>query len=137
MARGQDKIYTIIETMFLEMDNARYSLFGDTYRSNDDSQTLSYTEKLIKVQQGYSRVYDYAVKLLKENEQLKNEIEELRLNPPKQKSNAGRRSKFNDEQKQKIMYMRHYLSMDKIAKEMNCSKGLVHKIIHEQDITDK
>lgn len=138
MPKGQGRIYPIIETMYLELDNARYSLFGDTYRNNnDDSQTLSYPEKLIKVQKGYSRIYDYAAKLLKENEQLKNEIEQLRLNPPKPKSNAGRCSKFNNEQKEKIRFMQHNLSIREIAEQMNCSVGLVHKIIHEHDKPQK
>lgn len=136
MAKGKDRIYTIIDTMYSELDNARFSLFGDTYKPNDSAQ-LSYNDKLIKIQQGYNRLYNFAEKKLKENQQLKNEIEQLRLNPPKPKSNAGRCSKFNNEQKEKIRFMQHNLSIREIAEQMNCSTGLVHKIIHEHDIPKK
>lgn len=45
---------------------------------------------------------------------------------------AGRKPKFSDEQTAHIKAMhRTDISMAKIAREMNCSVGLVHKIIHE------
>ena len=133
MAKEIDRLHKIIGTMYNDLETAEYSLIGGEYRQQDNRQSLSYIDRLISVQRGYSRIYDYATKVMKENKQLKQELEELRQNPPKSKSSAGRHSKFTEEQKKDILeaYNGGRVSMGKLAKRYDCSKGLIHKIIRE------
>ena len=68
-------------------------------------------------------------------EELEAELEAVKNSVHKYKNerNAGRKSKFGNEEKGKIMKL--FLegkSYRAIAKEMNCSLGLVHKILNEQ-----
>lgn len=63
------------------------------------------------------------------------EIEETKKSVHKIKNerNAGRKSKFGNEEKGRItMLFLQGKSYRAIAKEMNCSLGLVHKILNEQ-----
>ena len=60
------------------------------------------------------------------------------LDNSKNERNAGRKSKFGNEEKGKIiMLFCQGKSYRAIAKEMNCSVGLVHKILNEHKQYDK
>lgn len=73
---------------------------------------------------------NYIESLIRQNDLLKNEIALLKDNHSK----MGRKLKFNDSEKQKIIQLRaDGKSIDNIKDIMGCSKGLVHKIIHEYD----
>ncbi|MBR5509577.1 MAG: hypothetical protein IKV59_05945 [Lachnospiraceae bacterium] len=64
--------------------------------------------------------------LERENKKLKN--------PPKIRNerNAGRKPKMRDEQKYQIKQMyKSGMSMKQISETLECSVGLIHKIIHE------
>lgn len=67
--------------------------------------------------------------------ELEQELEEIKNNVHNSKNerNAGRKSKFGNEEKGRItMLFLQGKSYRAIAKEMNCSLGLVHKILNEQ-----
>lgn len=135
MAKEIETLHKIINTLYNESENAQYTIFPNEYETCCENRAITHIDRLRKIHKWYERIYNYAVKVSKENEQLKTEINQLRLNPPKPISNAGRRPKFNNEQKKQIlnMYNVEKMSMSKIAEIMKCSKGLVHKIINEQN----
>ena len=67
--------------------------------------------------------------------ELEQELEEIKNNVHNSKNerNAGRKSKFGNEERGKItMLFLQGKSYRAIAKEMECSVGLVHKILNEQ-----
>lgn len=71
-------------------------------------------------------------------EELEAELQELKAQPNyvqkiKNERGAGRKSKFGNEERGKItMLFLQGKSYRTIAKEMECSVGLVHKILNEQ-----
>ena len=73
---------------------------------------------------------DIIQKLLKENEELKNNNNVYKI---KNERGAGRKERFTKEEKAIIKMMRlQNKSYRAIAKDMNCSVATVHKIINEQ-----
>lgn len=77
------------------------------------------------------------LRLIAENDQLRNENKLLKLELEKRsqtKMNVGRKNKFNNEQIQKIkIASKEGKSIRQIAKDFDCSVGLVHKLINEKD----
>lgn len=72
---------------------------------------------------------DTIQKLLKENEELKSD----KVQKIKNERGAGRKSRFKDEDIEIIKNLRNEgKSYKAIAEEMNCSVGLVHKLINEK-----
>lgn len=79
----------------------------------------------------YERLKLKYEKLKIENNNLQNEIEGSRI---KNERGGGRKPKFNNEQVNTILEARNEgKSIRSLAKEFNCSIGLVHKIIKEHD----
>ena len=73
---------------------------------------------------------DTIQKLLKENEELKSSNNVHKI---KNERGAGRKSRFKDEDIEIIKNLRNEgKSYKAIAEEMNCSVGLVHKLINEK-----
>lgn len=72
-------------------------------------------------------------KLLKENEELKNKNNSV-VQKIKNERGAGRKARFTIHEKETMkMYRIQGKSIREIADMYNCSVGLVHKIINEQD----
>ena len=72
---------------------------------------------------------DKYVEVLKENEELKSD----KVQKIKNERGAGRKSRFKDEDIEIIKNLRNEgKSYKAIAEEMNCSVGLVHKLINEK-----
>ena len=81
------------------------------------------------------------IALVKQNIELKNRVSELEalcstsnksIQKIKNERNAGRKKRFTPEQEHSIKMMKlNGKSYRAIAKEMNCSVGLVHKIFNE------
>lgn len=90
-------------------------------------------EELLK----YIEVIENHIKSLEqENEELKQRIIELEnvnsVHKIKNERNAGRKRKFTPEEELFIQKMKlQGKSYRAIAKEMNCSVGLVHKLLNE------
>lgn len=77
-------------------------------------------------------------KLINENEQLKQDIKCKQdldsVNKLKNERNAGRKERFNDDEKVTINMLRLAgNSYRAIAKQMGCSVGTIHKIIKEME----
>lgn len=71
---------------------------------------------------------DTIQKLLKENEELKNNS----VQKIKNERGAGRKERFTEEEKERVRMLRlENKSYRAIAKELNCSAATVHKIINE------
>lgn len=86
------------------------------------------SNRYINVGDVQSNIEQELEKFKKENELLRKKLETL----AGKYSGLGRKEKFNDDDKKKIMDLRSKgYSIDKIKDEMQCSKGLVHKIIKE------
>lgn len=86
------------------------------------------SNRYINVEDAQSNIEQELEKFKKENELLRKKLETL----AGKYSGLGRKEKFNDDEKKKIMDLRSKgYSIDKIKDEMQCSKGLVHKIIKE------
>lgn len=74
---------------------------------------------------------DTIQKLLKENEELKNNSNIQKI---KNERNAGRKERFTEEEKATVKMLRlQNKSYRAIAKELNCSVATVHKIINKQN----
>lgn len=74
---------------------------------------------------------DTIQKLLKENEELKNNTNSVQK--IKNERGAGRKERFTEEEKERVRMLRlENKSYRTIAKELNCSVATVHKIINEQ-----
>lgn len=77
-----------------------------------------------------SELVDEIQKLKDENEELKNNKDVVKVHNER---GAGRKNRFTDEQIKEIKerrYNKH--TIKEIAKEFNCSVGLVHKLINER-----
>ena len=106
---------------------------------------LNLYEMVTILQESYSKVLKDEwreaadnTKLKDKIEQLEKEIEALKASnnndKVKNERGAGRKSKFTQEQIQKIYLRRSEgKSFRAIAEEFNCSVGLVHKLIKERD----
>ena len=99
-----------------------------------DNESIKYHIKRFNAQSSLSSTdtqLDVEIELekyKKENEQLRKKLESLLA----KYSGLGRKEKFNDDGKKRIIELRSKgYSIDKIKDLMQCSKGLVHKIIKE------
>lgn len=90
-------------------------------------------KKKAELEQELVEALQRIVELEEELEAVKNCVHKY-----KNERNAGRKSKFGNEEKGKItMLFLQGKSYRVIAKEMNCSVGLVHKILNEHKHNNK
>ena len=142
MARTKDKIYTIVDTMFQGVRGMQDSLKGYGYtppQEYDDDvvdNMIDYNVKANYVSKCYTRIYNFALslsrennKLMQENKRLKQELEML-----SQKPKGGRKQLFTDEEKAEIIkeYNRGGKSIRELAKKYCCSVGTMGNIVQKR-----
>lgn len=112
----------------------------------DENNLELIDQQLQKAQNNSDRWHSEFFKEQQKNKELENEIQKLKDENENLKSKkaepkkifnergAGRKNKFNEQEIETIKVMR--LRGDKlkdIAEQCNCSVGLVHKLIHEEE----
>lgn len=101
-----------------------YSYFDIELMNNNEQGTNTLQAKINRLQEEINS-------LKNENSKLQNKIE---CSTIKNERGAGRRKKFNTEQVNAILEARNEgKSIRSLAKEFNCSIGLIHKLINEHN----
>lgn len=101
-----------------------YSYFDIELMNNNERGTNTLQTKINRLQEEINR-------LKNENSKLQNKIE---CSTIKNERGAGRKKKFNTEQVNAILEARDEgKSIRSLAKEFNCSIGLIHKLINEHN----
>ena len=101
-----------------------YSYFDIELMNNNEQGTNTLQAKINRLQEEINS-------LKNENSKLQNKIE---CSTIKNERGAGRRKKFNTEQVNAILEARDEgKSIRSLAKEFNCSIGLIHKLINEHN----
>lgn len=99
-------------------------------------------QELINEKEHYKKLYDKYFELLEKEQNRTNELESIIKDNDIQKLNnehkynergAGRKPKFTDKERETIkMYRLQGKTIKEIATIYNCSVGLIHKLINEQ-----
>lgn len=142
----KDELVKMVQELKNEQKE-KYKIFG----VEDETEYLCLRVELgIKTVKSLMQENEELKKELKEKERLEKEIQKLKderkaiieeyretnnIQKIKNERNAGRKTKFTDTDIAKILEWRnvHKRSMRVIAKDFNCSVGLVHKIITEHE----
>lgn len=138
MTNAEEKVVSTIYDLLLGVQNDlqiygyKAPLLEDRKLNSitiNDVKSISKTiEYIVEFSKTACNAGSAAMKLQSENEALKQELAKLKSKYGK----AGRKSKFNNEQKRSIKYLYKFkgYTMDSLAREFKCSKGLIHKIVH-------
>ena len=122
-----EKVFKVGEYDSYEHRNKQgYYSYFDIELMNNNEQA-----KINRLQEEINRLESQIQSLKLENSKLQNKIE---CSTIKNERGAGRRKKFNTEQVNAILEARDEgKSIRLLAKEFNCSIGLIHKLINEHN----